>query len=408
MPGSVQSERWQCSRNAVNNDETGLDRYREKWRETPGGGDMDGRVFSTDLLALDDAAFLAEWDQRAAGRYGGEVGWFGPLYVDTFRGRKVLELGPGLGFDGIRFVANGAHWTFADIVPDNLAVIRRVARLKGLEDRAHFHLIGDDLSFAALPSDYDAIWVCGSIHHVPFDIARREALEVLSHLKPGGRWLELVYPRERWLREGALPFEEWGKGPDGARTPWVEWYDVEKVRRRLFPAPMRTVLDFEFCSKTFRWLDLQYTADKPFRLGDHDPALPARPVDLMQETPVFAHRRRWPFPARPRSFVCPPTIFHWVIYFDLAGPLARLGRTTDVAVDVELVVTRGRIGVGLLDASDNYLPAAEVVVDRDDHSHLVTVRAVGTSRPVKLQFRNLQEGCRSAFELRSATLRAAI
>ena len=131
----------------------------------------------------------------------------------------MVELGSGLGFDGIRFVEHGASWTFCDIVPDNLDVIRRIAVLKGLSDRVRFHAIGDDLSFAALPVGYDAVWVFGSIHHVPFEIARREALDLLGHLKPGGRWMELVYPRERWLREGAPPFEQWGKVTDGERTP---------------------------------------------------------------------------------------------------------------------------------------------------------------------------------------------
>jgi SAM-dependent methyltransferase len=235
----------------VNFSAAALDRHREKWREAPRGSDTDGRVFSSDLLALSDDAFLATWDGMAARRYTGEIGWLGAVYGDTFRGRRILELGSGLGFDGIRFAQLGAVWTFADIVPDNLAVIRRVADLKGLSS-VTFHLIGDDLSFAALPADFDAIWVFGSIHHVPFEIARQEALAALEHLRPGGRWMELVYPRERWLREGALPFSDWGRGTDGERTPWVEWHDIEKVRRRLFPAPLRTLLDFELCSSNYR------------------------------------------------------------------------------------------------------------------------------------------------------------
>jgi SAM-dependent methyltransferase len=154
----------------VNFSAAALDRHREKWREAPRGSDTDGRVFSSDLLALSDDAFLATWDGMAARRYTGEIGWLGAVYGDTFRGRRILELGSGLGFDGIRFAQLGAVWTFADIVPDNLAVIRRVADLKCLSS-VTFHLIGDDLSFAALPADFDAIWVFGSIHHVPFEIA---------------------------------------------------------------------------------------------------------------------------------------------------------------------------------------------------------------------------------------------
>src|SRR5262249_11105883 len=151
----------------------------------------------------------------AASRASSEAGWLETLYVDTFRDRRVLELGSGLGFDALRFTSRGACWTCADIVPDNLALIRRVAALKGLGERITTYLIPDDLSFDALRSGYDAIWVFGSIHHVPFETARREAMAVLKLLKRGGRWMELVYPRERWLREGSLPFEEWGKVTDG-------------------------------------------------------------------------------------------------------------------------------------------------------------------------------------------------
>jgi len=382
-----------------------LDRYREKWREAPRGSDTDGRVFSTGLLALSDTELVATWDAMAARRYGGEIGWLSLLYGDTFRDRQVLELGSGLGFDGLRFAAGGAAWTFADIVPDNLAVIRRIASLKGLEPRVRFHLIGDDLSFAGLPEDYDVIWVFGSIHHVPFEIARREAVDALGHLKPGGRWMELVYPRERWLREGAPPFEQWGKLTDGERTPWAEWHDVEKVRRRLFPAPLRTVLDFEFCAQNYRWFDLRYAAARPFRLADFDLKALRASSDLLEQ-PIVREAGRAP-PWRGGSFICPAGLFARAASIDLAAPAQRLGAVPGVAVDLEVGVSRGSVGIGLTDGSEAYLPAAEAVIDAAPDTRLVTLRAVDTAQPARLVFRNLRAGVRSAFSLRSAVLRPA-
>jgi SAM-dependent methyltransferase len=382
-----------------------LARYREKWREAPRGSDMDGRVFSTDLLALADRDLLSAWDAMAVRRYAGEIGWLTPLYADSFRSRRVLELGSGLGFDGLRFVQEGAAWTFADIVADNLEVIRRVAGLKGLAGRVRFHLIGDDLSFAGLPADYDAIWVFGSIHHVPFEIARREALAALGHLKPGGRWMELVYPRERWLREGAPPFEQWGRLTDGKRTPWVEWHDIEKVRRRLFPAPLRPVLDFEFCAQNYRWFDLRYVADQPFRLADYDLKALSTSCDLLGE-PIAREAGR-ALPWRGTSFTCPEGLFACAASIDLAKPLQRLGEVPGVAVDVEVRVSRGSVGVGLVAETEAYLPAAEAVIDAGPDTRLVTLRAVDGESPARLVMRNLRAGERSAFSLRSAVLRPA-
>jgi hypothetical protein len=233
--------------------------YREKWREVPGGDDDAPRFFSSDMLAMPDAEFLSLWETNAAKRLAGSLSWLGPMYRDFFSGRHVLELGSGLGFDGLRFAAQGAKWTFADIAPDNLKVIERVASLKRLSIKTF--LIREDLSFDALGGRYDAVLASGSVHHVPFEMAREECLSVLRRLKPGARWIELAYPKERWIRDGSPSFDQWGKFTDGERTPWAEWYDADKLRARLGPAKFSTVLDFNFFDDNFHWFDFIYTPE---------------------------------------------------------------------------------------------------------------------------------------------------
>jgi hypothetical protein len=393
----------------VSTDDVSLQQYREKWREVPRGSDTDGRVWSTDLLKLSNEGLLAAWSDLAARRYSGEMGWVGPLYFDTFKGHKVIELGSGLGYDGLRFAERGAHWTFADIVPDNLSLVRRIAEIKGLQDRVRFHLIGDDLSFDGLPYDYDAVWASGSIHHVPFEIARREALDVLSHLVAGGRWIELVYPRERWLREGALPFDQWGKLTDGDRTPWAEWHDVEKVKRRLSPAPFRTLLDFGFCGDSFRWIDLKHAGSEPFRIADRMlPPKALASVDLLGESVTLLEgARRRPMWTAAWSFTCPAGIFAPAVRVDLAKPLAALGAASAVAVDLEIEVTRGAVGAGLVNATGAYLPGAEVVVESGPGNRHATLNATAYETPAAIVFRNCYAGLRGKFAVRSAALRIA-
>jgi hypothetical protein len=364
-----------------------LDPYREKWREVPGGDDVDRRVFSDDLLVLPDDQFLARWETIAARRAAGVVGRMEPIYRDFFNGRRVLEIGGGLGFDGMRFAAQGARWTFADIVPGNLNVIRRVAALKGID--VECHLIGEDLSFEALSPDYDAIVVIGSIHHVPFDIARQEALNALSRLKVGGRWIELVYPRERWHREGSMPFDTWGTRTDGEGTPWAEWHDIEKVRRRLRPAILKTVLDFELASHSHRWLDLKY--DGMGRNVD-----PTKFVDVAAQGVILEGGAR-----NGLAISGPKGAFHPICRIDLRPFLAN--REAPFAVDLRLDIGKGIVGAGLLDANDQYLADTEVVLDSSPDPRFVTLRC--TEAPSFLVFRNRHEDRGSSFLIRSARLR---
>jgi hypothetical protein len=294
---------------------------------------------------------------------------------------------------GVRVSDNAICGIFgADIVADDLALIRRVAALEGLAGRIDTHLIDDDLSFAGLAPGYDVIWVVGSIHHVPFEIARCEALAVLALLKPGGRW----------LREGALPFADWGRMTDGERTPWAEWHDIEKVRRRLAPAAFATVLDFGFRADNYRWVDLEYAG-----IATAAGAASSASIDLLLAGRLqLTGGRRQRLSPHSWSIVCPAGGFADAAELDLRPHLARLGASRAIALDLEVRVMRGAVGIGLLDESGAYLSAAEAVVMAGEDWRPVTLRAVG-GRPAMLRVRNMHAGRRGNLTVRTAIVRSA-
>jgi hypothetical protein len=41
----------------------------------------------------------------------------------------------------------------------------------------------------------------GSIHNAPVEVMKPEYQELLRHLKVGGRWLQLAYPKSLWRRD---------------------------------------------------------------------------------------------------------------------------------------------------------------------------------------------------------------
>lgn len=234
-----------------------FDLLRRKWNEVPGG--LMDRVETDALLGL-NARELRDywrgvWSEASLGPAHAVRGWYHGLYAEAFRGKRVLEIGSGMGIDGLHFIKAGARWHFADIVQSNLDLIARELDAFGLSCEG-FTWLQDFSSFDALPDGFDFIYAQGSLINLPFPLAREETLRLLAHLRPGGRWVELCYPKERWLREGALPFAQWGAKTDGERTPWMEWYDLARLRQRFDPVPVRDLLAFNFHHDDFNWFDL--------------------------------------------------------------------------------------------------------------------------------------------------------
>lgn len=234
-----------------------LDRLREKWSEVPGHV-FEGRLQSRDLLALGDAELVARWRSvrdRDVAQWDVR-GWYHTLYRPLMPGARVLDYGSGFGIDGLTWAEAGASVVFADIVPGNLEVLKRLAAALGLR-QVDFLYVHDFSALSALPDEsFDVLWAQGSLHNAPFAFMKDEVAHVVPKLEMGGRWIQLAYPRERWLRAGSPPFERWGTMTDGETTPYCEWYDLDKLAALLAPHRFDPVLAFNFHEDEFNWFDL--------------------------------------------------------------------------------------------------------------------------------------------------------
>jgi SAM-dependent methyltransferase len=234
---------------------------RERWSTVPASVEA-GRAASSDLAKLSDAELARYWqthrDRDGVGEGFGRRGWYRLLYRDFVPGKKIADVGSGLGFDSITFAELGATVTFCDLAASNLELVRRICRERGVLDRARFVLIENVASLAALDPDLDVIMAMGSLHHAPAEVIRPEAAELVRHLKVGGRWLQLAYPKGRWEREGRPKFSRWGEVTDGPGTPWSEWYDPDKLLALLAPARFEAVFYTEWHGGDFNWFDLVY------------------------------------------------------------------------------------------------------------------------------------------------------
>ena len=235
------------------------DTLRKKWVNVP--VTTFDRMKTTELLALSDELLLDQWEKArediTMGPGFAHRGWYHTLYAESMHGKKVMDVGSGFGVDSITFAQHGAKVTFVDLVGTNLDVLKRLCKIMGLSD-VRFQVLQDVDSLQSLDTDYDVIMAMGSLHNAPMQVMKPEYQELVRHLKLGGRWLQLAYPEVRWVREGRLPFSEWGEITDGAGTPWCEPLDVPKLLNMLEPAKFDVVLYQEFHNGDFNWFDLLY------------------------------------------------------------------------------------------------------------------------------------------------------
>jgi SAM-dependent methyltransferase len=238
-----------------------LETLRGKWHEIPAG--LGTRRSTRDLLSLDDQALLGQWwalyRETSEGSGFSLRGWYHELYKPILAGQRVLEIGCGLGIDGVAFSLAGAHVTFVDIIPENVAVARRICQLLDIRTASFLYLSSLD-ALERLPYSYDFVLGLGSLLHTPMEVMQKECRAIVSHLKPDGRWIELAYPKERWIRDGELPFSEWGELTDGENTPWAEYYDLQRWSQRMAPEIFEPVLNFSYHDDDFIWFDMKRQA----------------------------------------------------------------------------------------------------------------------------------------------------
>jgi len=130
-------------------------------------------------------------------------------YGDYRDGKKVLEIGCGLGTLAMNWARNGAGITAVDLNPTSIAQTRKRFELMGLNGVIE-PMDARKLAFADGSFDYVYSW--GVLHHSPN--LEQSLDEMMRVLKPGGGFGVMVYNRRsllHWYKtlwiEGFLHYE---------------------------------------------------------------------------------------------------------------------------------------------------------------------------------------------------------
>lgn len=113
---------------------------------------------------------------------------------ECWRGKKVLEIGCGIGTDTINFARNGASVTALDLSEKSLEIARQRAEVFGLKDRIRFYSGNAEELNKILPVEpYDLIYSFGVIHHTPHP---DRVISQIRHFSKAGTTIKImVYHR---------------------------------------------------------------------------------------------------------------------------------------------------------------------------------------------------------------------
>ncbi len=161
------------------------DEIKKQWNTDHCGGERGGEYEKGSLqwfLAIEKDRYenYAPWMKEAIGfhKYGG---------------KKLLEIGGGLGTDHAQFAKAGAIATDYDLAEGHLNMARRNFEVRGLKGE---FILGDAEELPFPDATFDVVYSFGVIHHTP------GTEQVVKHihrvLKSGGEAIVMVYAKHSW------------------------------------------------------------------------------------------------------------------------------------------------------------------------------------------------------------------
>jgi SAM-dependent methyltransferase len=107
-----------------------------------------------------------------------------------WRGKRVLEIGSGLGTDARNIIGKGAAYTGINVDLGSTQATSQALRVFSLPGMA---LQCDATSLGFPDSTFDVVYAFGVLHHIPE--AGKAVAEIYRVLKPGGELLVMLYNR---------------------------------------------------------------------------------------------------------------------------------------------------------------------------------------------------------------------
>ena len=195
-----------------------------------------------------------------------------------WRGRKVLEVGCGIGTDAVNFARAGADYTGVELSAKSLEVAQRRFEVYGLHGR-FLKANAEELTSVVPAGTYDLVYSFGVIHHTPHPERAVECIK--RYMGPDSEFRLMLYSRHSWK---GLMIRLGVDQPEAQRgCPIAKTFSYADVRRLLegfrildmrkdhiFPYVVEKYVRYEYERVPwFRWMPAWMFRRLERRLGWH-------------------------------------------------------------------------------------------------------------------------------------------
>ena len=116
---------------------------------------------------------------------------------ERWRGKRVLEVGCGIGTDTINFARAGASVTAVDLSDESLKIAKRRAEVFGLEKHIDFFQANAEELTSHVPTQiYHLVYSFGVIHHTPNP--RSAIVQIQHYMGPSSELRIMLYAKHSW------------------------------------------------------------------------------------------------------------------------------------------------------------------------------------------------------------------